>query len=83
MGSEAGDRLLTAIEVAGLLRIHLVTVYAWCAEGRLPSIKLGRKRLFDRRELERWIANQTTPEREAGAHLAGGRRRRGAAAGPR
>lgn len=34
-------RLLTAREVATLLGIHLVTVYRWAAEGRIPSIKLG------------------------------------------
>lgn len=34
-------RLLTAREVAALLGIHLVTLYRWTAEGRIPSIKLG------------------------------------------
>lgn len=58
------SRLLTASEAAELLRIHLVTLYSWVSEGRIPSVKLGRKRLFDSRELERWIEQHTVLEQQ-------------------
>ncbi len=54
-------RLLTVSETAQLLRIHPVTLYEWVSAGRIPSLKLGRKRLFDPRELQRWLAEQTEP----------------------
>ncbi len=47
---EAGvslGRLLTVRETAALLRIHPTTLYEWVSAARIPSIKLGRKRLFD------------------------------------
>ena len=54
-------RLLTANEAAQILRIHLVTLYSWVSEGRIPSIKLGRKRLFDESALRKWITHQSEP----------------------
>jgi len=58
---EDPDDLLTAGEAARFLRIHLVTLYSWASEGRVPSIKLGRKRLFSRKELHRWLEKNTRP----------------------
>ena len=57
-------RLLTVNEAAQALRVHPVTLYEWVSAGRIPSIKLGRKRLFDPRALQRWLAQQAEPERE-------------------
>ena len=62
VGLEA-ECLLTAAETAQLLRIHLVTLYSWVREGRIPSIKLGRKRLFDKRELQAWLEARVEPRR--------------------
>jgi len=76
------ERLLTAREAADLLRIHLVTLYSWVSEGKIPSIKLGRKRLFDPAELKRWLETQTVRERGPGPSL-GDRRRRQNQARPR
>ena len=56
-----GEDLLTAAETAQLLRIHVVTLYSWVREGRIPSIKLGRKRLFAKRELQAWLQEQVEP----------------------
>lgn len=73
------ERLLTAREAADFLRVHLVTLYSWVSEGKVPSIKLGRKRLFDPAELERWLETQTVRERGPGPRLADRRRRKNAA----
>jgi len=56
-------RLLTAKEAAEFLRVHPVTLYSWVSQGRIPSIKMGRKRLFDRGELEKWLKNKAEPEK--------------------
>ena len=58
------DVLLTANEASRFLRIHLVTLYTWAIEGRIPSIKLGRRRLFSRQALDRWLETSAHPARE-------------------
>jgi excisionase family DNA binding protein len=35
--------LLTVEEVARFLEVHVLTVYRWCREGRLPATKVGRE----------------------------------------
>ena len=62
MSHEIPSRLLTAKEAAAYLRVHLRTIYEWVAKGMIPSVKLGRKRLFDRKALDRWIDSQAVPE---------------------
>lgn len=47
--------LITAKEVANRTGLSSWTVYSWARQGLLPSIKLGRRRLFDLRELEKFI----------------------------
>jgi excisionase family DNA binding protein len=34
-------QLLTPDQVAGLLQVHVKTVYQWAADGKLPAIRLG------------------------------------------
>lgn len=58
MTYEVKSRLLTAKEAALYLRVHLATIYDWVAKGMIPSVKLGRKRMFDRIALDRWIDSQ-------------------------
>lgn len=60
------DELLTASEVADLLRVPLGTLYMWRSLGRdkngLPlgpdSFKVGARVLYERSEVERWLAAQ-------------------------
>ncbi len=65
MHANTPSRLLTARETAELLRIHLVTLYSWVAEGRIPSVRLGRKRLFDPEAVRRWLETHSDPERDS------------------
>jgi excisionase family DNA binding protein len=62
-------KLLTKIEAAGFLRISPRTLEAW-ARGpnpRIPCVRLGRRVLFDRVELQVWIKKHTLhPRKEAG-----------------
>lgn len=47
---EQDQVLLTAGEVAKILRIHKVTVYRWAEEGRIPTVRLGKETVRFRRE---------------------------------
>lgn len=54
--------LLNAREVAALLRTSTKTIYNLSEQGRLPGVfRFGRKLLFRRDVLVRWIEAGTTP----------------------
>jgi len=52
-------KMLTATEVAALLRMKPQTIYAMARHGRIPTIKIGARRLFPEYALLRWIDEQT------------------------
>ena len=59
--SSLTDTLLTAAEVASLLRLHQVTVLKWAREGKLPHRKLGTRRVvFPLSLLTKWIESGYT-----------------------
>lgn len=60
---DQSDRLLTAAETAELLRIPRSTVYELARNRRIPFLKIGRRTLFDRQSLLKWIAAQTVQPR--------------------
>jgi excisionase family DNA binding protein len=47
--------LLTIDEVAERLRVGKRTVERWVAEGEIASVKMGRRRLVQETELERYL----------------------------
>lgn len=49
---ENGKQVMTAAEVAELLRVHLNTVYNRVAAGTLPHFRVGRAIRFRRSEIE-------------------------------
>ena len=49
------DDVMTAGEVADLLRMPLSTVYGLARRGRIPAHRLGRRWRFVRREIEEWL----------------------------
>jgi excisionase family DNA binding protein len=56
------EPLLTADEVAALLRVPRSTVYELTRTRRLPHVKVGRRTLFVRADLETWVvASRVTP----------------------
>ncbi len=66
-----GEGLLTAEEVARLLRIKPATVYDAAAAGRIPCVRLWkgkRKALlrFKRSEIEKLISDRSIPARAQG-----------------
>ncbi len=46
------DDVMTAREVAGLLHAPVSTVEDWARRGILPSVKVGRRRLYIRQRVE-------------------------------
>jgi len=46
------DDVMTAREVAGLLHAPVITVEDWARRGILPSVKVGRRRLYIRQRIE-------------------------------
>ena len=60
--------LLGVREAALLLGIGRDSAYALVREGRLPSVRIGRRILVPRAALEQWVLDQaqtTTPPAEA------------------
>ena len=57
------NRLLTAAEVAEILRVPRSTVYELARARRIPFLKVGRRTLFDSELLREWIARQNVPPR--------------------
>ena len=52
---EGNPQLMTVEDVAEYLRVKPSTVYEWAANGKLPSVKVGRLWRFERSEIEKWV----------------------------
>ena len=59
-GAALAEPLLTANDVAQLLRVPRSSVYEYARRLHepLPSLRIGRHRRFDRGSVERWLARQ-------------------------
>ena len=49
------EPLLTAEETALHLRCHLKTIQKMAREGRMPSIRCGKRHLFRLSDLDEWL----------------------------
>lgn len=58
------EPLLTADEVAALLRVPRSTVYELTRTRRLPHVKVGRRTLFVRADLETWVVESRVTPRQ-------------------
>ncbi|HXK60929.1 MAG TPA: helix-turn-helix domain-containing protein [Acidobacteriota bacterium] len=52
------ERLLSAEETARYLGIKKGTLYVWARSGKIPSVKIGTRLLFDLRDLDELIERQ-------------------------
>ena len=52
---KVSDSLLTPEQVAGILQVHLLTVYGYIRQGKLDAIRLGRSYRIIPKELTRFI----------------------------
>lgn len=53
--------MLTAHEVAELLRVHDITVYRFIANGILHPLRIGRIWRFDRAEINQLLSSKRRP----------------------
>lgn len=47
-----------ATQVAAALGVSRWTVYRLAGEGRIPSARIGRRRVFPKVAVDRWLAEQ-------------------------
>ncbi len=55
---EKHHEYLKVPEVAEVLRIARSRAYELVADGKIPSVRIGRSVRVNRRELERWLEGQ-------------------------
>lgn len=60
------DQLLTAADIAAMLRVPKTWVYEQARKGLIPTVELGRYRRFRRAAVEEWIAKQERNGAEEG-----------------
>ncbi len=57
-GVDRGHEWLKVPEVAEILRIARSRAYEMVAEGKIPSVRIGRSVRVNRKELDRWLEKQ-------------------------
>lgn len=57
------DDVMTARDVAGLMHAPVSTVEDWARRGILPSVKIGRRRLYIRQSIEMALTGQAAEDR--------------------
>lgn len=61
------DDILTIEEVARYLRVSERTVYDWAQKGEIPSGKIGTVWRFKKSEIERWVNERLSSNRNTGS----------------
>lgn len=54
--------LMDVRQTGHLLGVAEQTIRKWVWERRIPSVKIGGRRMFERDEIERWISENRRPE---------------------
>ena len=61
--SEAKERLLIPVkEASQWLGISVFTLYSWALAHRIPHYKIGKRVLFSRDDLKRWLEEHRVEE---------------------
>ena len=58
------DNLITTEELATIFRVAPQTIRNWIALGKIPSIQIGRRNLFQKRSLQKWLQTKEVPQWE-------------------
>jgi len=59
-------RLMDVREASEFLHLNRFTLYRMAGCRKIPCLRIGRKLLFDKPRLERWIESRTVGERHEG-----------------
>ena len=62
---ENGNNLLTPEQVAGILQVHVLTVYSYIRRGSLDAVRLGRSYRIVPEELALFIESNRVKKRQA------------------
>ena len=62
---------MTTKELAKYLKLHEITICKYAAEGRIPSIRIGRVWRFDKDAIDKWIGEGTSTVSKVGSKEAG------------
>ena len=64
MGAFWGEKRLISVEdAARYLGVQKSTIYSWAWRRKIPSVKMGRRLLFDREDLDQLIESGKREER--------------------
>ena len=55
------DNLITVEELATIFRVAPQTIRNWIAFGKIPHIQIGRRNLFQKRSLQKWLNQKEEP----------------------
>ena len=55
------DNLITVEELATIFRVSPQTIRNWIARGKIPHIQIGRRNLFQKRSLQKWLNQKEEP----------------------
>jgi excisionase family DNA binding protein len=61
--ADAKERLLIAVkEASAWLGIPMFTLYSWALSHKIPHYKIGKKVMFSKEELRRWLEEHRVSE---------------------
>lgn len=74
IGQSEAPRYMTIDECAAYSRLSVDHIYHLASEGKLRCAKLGKRVIFDREDVDRWIARRKTKtndmrDKEAGTYI--------------
>jgi len=58
-------QIMTTKELADYLKLHVITICKYAADGKIPAIRIGRVWRFDRDAIDKWIGEGTPPPVQA------------------
>jgi excisionase family DNA binding protein len=59
-------RLWDTRQAAEFLHLNRFTLYRMAGRRKIPHLRIGRKLLFDKSRIEKWIEGRAVPERHGG-----------------
>jgi excisionase family DNA binding protein len=63
-GRQHMDEFMNIMEVSNMLHLHANSVSRLASKGDIPSLKIGRRRLFKKRDILRWVEKQNNQSKK-------------------
>jgi excisionase family DNA binding protein len=58
------NKLLNILELSQIIRLTPGTIRVWLCRKKIPCVKMGRKVLFDEKDIMEWIEKKKIQEKE-------------------